>query len=138
MHDSRFDARKHKDIHSRPKRPNCSWGPPCLLFRRYCGQFFRRESSGGKVTTHLHMVPSSRMGGAIPLLPIRLQVLGRENFLCKACHEGCEKFLFRFRIDDNSTAQLGIAVCRGAPKGVGEPKPRKPKSKKIDFVNITK
>jgi hypothetical protein len=50
--------------------PDRIWGPPSLLFRRYRGVFpWDQNGRGVKLTTYLHLVPSSRMRGAIlPLL----------------------------------------------------------------------
>jgi len=53
------------DFFSSPRRPNRFWGPPDVLYNGYRGQ----RGRGMKLTTHLILVPRSRMRGAIPSPP---------------------------------------------------------------------
>jgi hypothetical protein len=47
---------------SSPQLPARLWGPPSLLPNGYQGRFPRRQSGNGvNLTTHLHLVPRSRM-----------------------------------------------------------------------------
>jgi len=50
---------------SSTSRPDLLWGPISLLSNSYRGWSGR----GVNLTTHLHLVPRSRMHGAIPPLP---------------------------------------------------------------------
>jgi hypothetical protein len=57
------------EFFSSPPRPDRLWGPPSLLFNGYQGLFQWRQSGRSvKLTTHLHLVPGSRMRGNIPPL----------------------------------------------------------------------
>jgi hypothetical protein len=55
---------------SSPPCPDCLWGPPSHLFKS-CQVLFPWEQSGRdvKLTTHLHIVPRSRLHGTIPPFP---------------------------------------------------------------------
>jgi len=54
-------------------RPVQLWGPPSLPIQWVLGVLSLGYSSrGAKLTTHLHLVPMSRMHGAIPPLPQRV------------------------------------------------------------------
>jgi hypothetical protein len=56
-----------------PQRPLRLWGPPSLLSNGYRGLFLRGQSSRGlNLTTHLHLVPRSRMVELYLRSPIRL------------------------------------------------------------------
>jgi len=53
-----------------PPRQDRLWSPPSLLTNWYQGLFpWRQSGQGVKLTTHFHLVPSSRMRWAIPPLP---------------------------------------------------------------------
>jgi hypothetical protein len=71
---------------SSPPRPNRLWGPPSLLSNGYQGLLPREQSGRGvKLTNHLHLVPRSRMHGAIPPFPntpswCGAQLKHRDNF----------------------------------------------------------
>jgi hypothetical protein len=53
---------------SSPQRPDRFWGSPSLLSNGYRGLFSRGYSGRGvKLTTHLHLVPRSRMVAIHPL-----------------------------------------------------------------------
>lgn len=60
---------------SSPIHPDRLWGPASLQCNVCQGSFPRVKS-----TTHLHLVPRFRMSGAIPLPPLDLYGLQRENF----------------------------------------------------------
>jgi hypothetical protein len=82
MNVPRFDARKKNNIFS---PPNTQIVPGTHL-ASYSGStlvyFSEEKGGGGNMTTHLHLVPSLRMIGSIPLFPICLHALERENFAC--------------------------------------------------------
>jgi len=44
------------------------WGPPSLLFNKYCAVTWKHSGWGMKLTTHLHLVPRLRITGAILVL----------------------------------------------------------------------
>jgi len=49
---------------------DANWGPPSHLSNGYQGLFPKgKRGQGVKLTTHLHLVPSSRTRVAIPPLP---------------------------------------------------------------------
>jgi len=66
-------SRRDKGFFSSPKCPDWLWGPHCFLF---CGYWEGVLSPGVdmKLTTHLHLVPRLRMGGAKPLLHLYVLV----------------------------------------------------------------
>jgi hypothetical protein len=51
-----------------PQHPDSFWGPHSPLFNGYQGSFLDVKQPGQ--TTHLHLVPRLRMGGAITLLSL--------------------------------------------------------------------
>jgi len=51
-----------------PKHPDLFWGPHGPLFNGYQGSFLDIKQPGQ--TTHLHLIPRLRMGGAIPLFSL--------------------------------------------------------------------
>ena len=53
---------------SSPKRPDRLFGPTSLLFSWYCGNFSGLSDQGVMLTTRLHLVPSLKMCGVMPLL----------------------------------------------------------------------
>jgi hypothetical protein len=57
------------EFFSSPPRPDLFWGPPRILFNGYQSLSLEVNGRGLKLTTHLHLVPRSRMRGAIPPLP---------------------------------------------------------------------
>jgi len=58
------------EFFSSPSRPKRFWGPPRLLSNGYQGLFTRGWSGrGAKLTTHLHLLPRSKISGTIPPLP---------------------------------------------------------------------
>jgi hypothetical protein len=58
------------EFFSSPLRPDRLWDPPSLLANEYQGLFSWGYSDRGVIlTTHLHLVPRSRMCGATPPLP---------------------------------------------------------------------
>jgi hypothetical protein len=69
-----------------PPRPQRLWGPPSLLSNEYQSLFpWRWSVRGVKLTTHLHLVPRSRMSGAVPAPPNTppwrgAQLRHRDNF----------------------------------------------------------
>jgi hypothetical protein len=65
---------------SSPKRPDGFFGPPNLLLNEYGGSFPRQSDRGVKLTTHLHLVPGVGISTAIPLSPIHLLGVSRDNF----------------------------------------------------------
>jgi hypothetical protein len=65
-----FNSGRIWEFFSSPLHPDKLWGPPSLLSNGYHGFFPCGKSGlGMKLTTHLHLVPRSRMHGAIPPLP---------------------------------------------------------------------
>jgi hypothetical protein len=52
-------------VFSSPQRPDRFWGPPSLLYNGYRRHFGR----GVKLTTHLELVPRSKIRGSIHPLP---------------------------------------------------------------------
>jgi hypothetical protein len=61
------------EFFSSPPRPDRLWGSPNLLSNGYQRlSTWRQSGRGVKLTTHLHLVPRSRMRGAIPPLPVLL------------------------------------------------------------------
>jgi hypothetical protein len=65
-----FNSRLGLGIFSSPLRPERLWGPPSLLSNRYQVLFpWGQSGRGVKLTTHLHLVPRSKMRRAIPPLP---------------------------------------------------------------------
>jgi hypothetical protein len=64
LDDRGFESRQGLGIFSSQPRPDRLWGPPSPI------QWAPGALSlGVKLTTHLHLVPSSRMRGAIPPFP---------------------------------------------------------------------
>jgi hypothetical protein len=59
-----------------PKRPDRLRGPPCLL-NEYWGVLFR----GANLATHLHLVHTLRISGAVPLRLYSLYIMGIQTFL---------------------------------------------------------
>jgi hypothetical protein len=57
------------EFFSSPPRPDWLWSPPSLLYNGYYQGLWGWSGRGVKLTTHLHLVPRSRMRGAIPPLP---------------------------------------------------------------------
>jgi hypothetical protein len=65
-----FDSRRGWEFFSSPPRPERLWSLPSLLSSGYHGLFpWVKSGRGVKLTTHLHLVPRSRMRGTIPPLP---------------------------------------------------------------------
>jgi hypothetical protein len=60
-----FDSRRGWEFFSSSPRPERLWGPPSFLYNGYQGLF----PWGVKMTTHLNLVPRSRMRGDKPPLP---------------------------------------------------------------------
>ena len=65
------------------KRPNQIWDPPSLIWNWYWW-FFPWDVSGRsmKLTTHLHLVLSLRMSGAIPSHTLSWRAQGHFTFTC--------------------------------------------------------
>jgi hypothetical protein len=58
------------EFFSSPPCPDRLWGPPSLLSKGYRGPFLWEWTGRGvKLTTYLHLMPRSRMRGAIAPLP---------------------------------------------------------------------
>jgi hypothetical protein len=70
LDDQGFESRQGLGFFFPPPRPDRLWGPPSLLSNGYQGFFPWRQSGwGGKLTNHLHLVPRSRLRGAMYPLP---------------------------------------------------------------------
>jgi len=70
---------KGKRFFSLPKHIDRQWSPSTLLFNAYRRSFRGR---GMLLTTHLHLAPTLRMCGAIPLVPLyALMAWTRTNLL---------------------------------------------------------
>ena len=63
-----------------PKRPDRLWGPFSLLFNGYWISLLGLQRPAVKLSTHLHLVPSLRMSGAILLLPYMPSWRGEGHF----------------------------------------------------------
>jgi hypothetical protein len=61
---------RDRDFFSSLQRPDCFWDLPSLLPKGYHDLFpWGQSGRGMKLTTHLHLVPKSRMRGAILSFP---------------------------------------------------------------------
>jgi hypothetical protein len=62
-----------RDLFTTPQRADRMWDPPSLLSNGYWGLFTQGSSGqGNQLTTHLHLVSSSRMMELYLCSPIRL------------------------------------------------------------------
>jgi hypothetical protein len=64
------NSSRDEKLSSSPKLPDWLWGPPCLLFSRYRDYCRERTDRGVRLTNLFHLLPTLRMSGFIPLLPL--------------------------------------------------------------------
>jgi hypothetical protein len=106
-------SRQGKQIFSTPQHLDQLWGPPSLLSNGYHGMYSRGKSSGDvKLTTHLHLVPRSRMVELYLHSPICLHGIVRKYILKYRDNFDCSVF-GRPRIIKCPALSEGLLYCPG-------------------------
>jgi hypothetical protein len=73
-------------ILSSPKRPDRLWGSSNFLYNGYCRLSLLVQRWGVRLTTPFHLIPTLRVGGAIPLRPLYAYIACTGTFTFTLTH----------------------------------------------------